>query len=137
VNVNDYGPKNFPSLTDEELALLRAAPSEVSGFATIDERGEEGMWRLLNTIDARDSALNHERVISADLRENLKASQGHHAAADEEIARLRAAVLDEIEGMEEQAAVDEGHGGTCNECAARALRAHAGFMRGALLDGAK
>ena len=78
-------PMTTHALTDERVAemLNNRAASTVAGW------DYELRCAMLATLDARDSALNHERVISADLRENLKASQAHHAAADEEIKRLR------------------------------------------------
>ncbi len=42
-------------------------------------------------------------------------------------------VMGEVEEMETQAEVDEGHGGECNRCAAMALREYAGHIR-ALLE---
>lgn len=41
-------------------------------------------------------------------------------------------VMSEVEEMETQAEVDEGHGGECNRCAAMALREYAGHIRALL-----
>ena len=81
----------------------------------------------------QEAELERLRALSAENALGMSRAIAEHVEARKVAEARCAAVLDEIEGMEEQAAVDEGHGGECNTCAARALREHAGFLRAALV----